>query len=1105
MSESGKAVFLSYASQDAEAAKKICDALRSAGVEVWFDQNELRGGDAWDQKIRRQIKECALFVPVISANTDARPEGYFRLEWKLAVDRSHLLADDHPFLFPIVVGDVHDATARVPEKFREVQWTRVRLDESPAELAARVARLLGGELEPGRPRPGTRGEGLASPKKDKKGFEKWWWLIFPIMGMSVPIIGLLKREPRPPPAPAVESAAKPEPKSVVPARSKARRLADQAFSLSVDKYDSTLDDFTTADALMKRAVALDADDGEILARSAQLQFMFRNRGFDYSPERIALGRQQAERAVRLVPDSAEAHVALSLAYRYTGNTAAMIEPLRRAVELDPQHARAQLWLGSRLTELGQAEEGRALHERARGNAEWAPLADYYGFLYNFGHLRFAEADVQVRRSFSARPSANSAGGIALLHLAWTGDLDKAVQELKGVPPVFLNTPRIVTLATLVHLHRRAPDEALRVLDRLPDEFIRDSWFTGPKALLVGRAHALANRTQAARLAWESGLRFVEEALQREPAEPAIHRARGELLALLGRTEEAMAAARTFDELTRGAVQNWVFSTATIHATLGRADLAVPKLAATLGAKTSGWPLTRTLLRQDPRWDPIRNDPAFAALLIEPAAASAPSVAHENAATPVDDKSVAVLAFANLSDDKANEYFSDGISEELLNVLAKVPGLKVSARTSAFYFKGKNTPIPEIARQLGVAYVVEGSVRRSGDRVRITTQLIKAADGFRVWNDTFTRDLQDIFAVQDEIAGLIAKSLSLQLGASSARKVTAVNPQAFELYVQGRQAWSLRTPEGFARAEQLLNRALELAPDFVRARAALIDVVQMRSLRERNVGTFGTRHSPEIEQRLAQVRAVLAIDPDLAEAYSTLGQALDSQWRRDEAGQAYRRATELNPNYATGRHWYGMHLAERGLMDEALAELKAACDLDPFSFIILDNYGWLLNLAGRRSEALQMLDRAAALNPGFDQTARAKAAALAALGRRAEAEVIARQLKNNQRELDVWTLGSVGLHAEAKALLARMDPRDVTNRFQALLSAGERDAALDALADPSGASKGDTIDLLYQPIFDPIRSDPRFIQYLTVLGIADAHARAQAWRRAHPPEEARGRP
>jgi hypothetical protein len=138
------AVFLSYASQDCAAARKICEALRTAGLEVWFDQSELVGGDAWDQKIRKQIKECALFVPVISANSQAREEGYFRREWNLAVARTLDMADDKAFLVPVVIDDTVDATARVPEKFREVQWTRIRGGEAGPAFSERVSRLLNG-------------------------------------------------------------------------------------------------------------------------------------------------------------------------------------------------------------------------------------------------------------------------------------------------------------------------------------------------------------------------------------------------------------------------------------------------------------------------------------------------------------------------------------------------------------------------------------------------------------------------------------------------------------------------------------------------------------------------------------------------------------------------------------------------------------------------------------------------------------------------------------------------------------------------------------------------------------------------------------------------
>ena len=146
MTASSQAVFLSYASQDAAAAQRICDALHAAGLEVWFDQSELRGGDAWDASIRRQIKKCALFVPVISANTQAREEGYFRLEWKLAVDRSHFIVDDKAFLLPVVIDATIDGEARVPEKFREVQWTRLPAGETSAAFAEQVHRLLLGSV-----------------------------------------------------------------------------------------------------------------------------------------------------------------------------------------------------------------------------------------------------------------------------------------------------------------------------------------------------------------------------------------------------------------------------------------------------------------------------------------------------------------------------------------------------------------------------------------------------------------------------------------------------------------------------------------------------------------------------------------------------------------------------------------------------------------------------------------------------------------------------------------------------------------------------------------------------------------------------------------------
>ena len=1096
MSDPGKAVFLSYASQDAEAAKRIADALRASGVEVWFDaEGGLEHGDEWDAKIRRQIKECVLFIAVISANTQAREEGYFRIEWDLAAERARGIASGVAFILPIVIDDTREPDALVPDRFRKVQWTRLPGGAVPPDVKARFLKLWShrtGVLNHQAERsPGveSRPEPPAKPRA----------ILYVAAGLVVAAVaGWLALKPGTKPAVAAVGPA-------APARlSEAERLTAQARALIDDDLMAGRENFRLADEFCRRAVALDAADGEAWATAARVSGLILQSRYEMTPERKEMAKSQVERAHRLAPDSVETGLASAVYLGVSREFPEAEQLLRKLITRVPTDRRLWHHLASIYLANDRLEDALALFAEASAYLAGDPRAESIRATVLVRMGRYREADLVIDRLLARSPTKEAYTRRVTILGFYRCDMPAAGKFLEQIPPQLLKEDGLINLAAEIWLRLGDGEKALKVLEKAPRDFLEEGFEVRPKGFVVGYALQVAGRPTAAQAEWRQALVVMEKRLAGNPNQPLLLFWQGMLQALTGQKALALETRKLYREL-EAKPDPWFDAMLLVAA--GDNEQAIRGLL-------EGWPKANFNLRSDIRGDlryapwlaAIRSDPRIQALIAEHTAAIELDRAGP-AAGPVvpkvDDKSVAVLAFANLSDDKVNEYFSDGISEELLNVLAKVPGLKVTARTSSFHFKGKDTPIPEIAKQLGVAYVVEGSVRKAGDKVRIMAQLIKAADGFHVWSDTFTRDIKDVFAVQDEIAGLIAKNLSLKLGTSSSRTALAVNPQAFELYVQARQAWSLRTPEGFVRAEQMLDRALELAPDFVRARAALIDVVQMRRLRERKVGSFGQRHAPEIDQRLEQVRGVLAIDPDLAEAYSTLGQTLDSQWQRDEAGRAYRRATELNPNYATGRHWYGMHLAELGHMDEALAELKAACDLDPFSFIILDNYGWLLNLAGRNREAVQMLDRAAALNPGFDQTARAKAAALAALGRRAEAEALARQLRNFQRELDVWTLGLVGLHDEAAALLHRMDPGDVTNRFQALLSAGQREAALAALADPSGASKGDSIDTLFQPIYDPVRTDPRFLQYLSTLGLAEAHTRAQAWRRSHPPEKPEG--
>jgi TolB-like protein/cytochrome c-type biogenesis protein CcmH/NrfG len=1094
-----RAVFLSYASQDAEAARRICEALRAAGVEVWFDQSELVGGDAWDQKIRKQIKECALFVPIISAATQARSEGYFRLEWKLAVDRSHLMADDQTFLFPVVIDDTPDATARVPDKFRDVQWTRLNVKDRPETLAKRVAELLGAGADVGRGLPTPPGQsgvrtsaGSGDPALQRTRGPSWIRVVSIIGGILIGLIYAIRgvieparvREAKP----AAVAPASPPPAAVM---SPARQLAEKA-RLLIDALDSTADDFATAEGLVKRALELEQNDGEIWAISSRLNSMFLSRSFDSGPSRRETARSQSERALKLVPDSVEVLLAVARVNRNTDAPRAEAA-LRQALVLAPKDGRLLLNLGSLYRVQNRLEEAMTHYERAAAVPDVMPLARYDQYLATFYQRKFAEADRYVREAATALPSANFVTGQAMVELTWRGQPDAALRVLAAAPGKVRAEPRPVIVTVLAAQMNRQPEEALMALRRFPADYVNDAWYTGPKALLVGLCEAQAGRPEAARVAWESGIALLRRRLQDTPNNPDEHLRLGELLAWSGQTEAALGEVKIFEQLTNGRGTDWTFSAARIYAALGRADEAVPLLANELVAAWPGrWPLTPALLRLDPLWDKIRGDPRFQALCVEPAA---------TAATP-EGKSVAVLAFANLSDDKANEYFSDGISEELLNVLAKVPGLKVTARTSSFHFKGMNTAIPEIAQQLGVAYVVEGSVRKSGTQVRITAQLIKAADGFHVWSDTFTRDLKDIFAVQDEIAGLIAQNLSLKLGASSSASTAAINPEAFDCYVQAVQAWNLRTQEGSRRAEELLKRALTLEPNFARAHAALAAVWGVSvEFTEPDAWSYGWRNSASLARMQQEARQAVALDPASAEAYAALGGTFPV-WQNAEGIAALRRAVELNPNYATAHQWLGYALFYDGRVDDALRELARAAELDPLSHRIHDIYARCLGLAGRHTEALAAAERALQIQPESGQANLEKGAALVGLARM-EAGVPfvlkAAALQPYQGARAVQVLARAGqldaIEQLAKSSVARANSQFEFNRR---LARHEPDAAF----TPRAVDQITMFeDLLLDPLYDFVRGDPRFLAILRELNLTDAHQRAQAWRKAHPPEKA----
>lgn len=634
------AIFLSYASQDAEAARRICEALRTAGLEVWFDQSELRGGDAWDASIRKQIKECALFVPIISANTNAREEGYFRLEWKLAVDRSHLMADNKAFFFPVILGGVAEPAALVPDKFRERQWSRLNDDATITAFAERVAKLLAGSASPGKNAP-----------------------------QAAPV---------------------------------------------------------------------------------------------------------------LVPAA----------------------------------------------------------------------------------------------------SSNSSA---------------------------------------------------------------------------------------------------------------------------------------------------------------------------------------------------KNDPM---------------------------PSIAVLAFANRSASADDEYFSDGLADELLNVLAKIQGLRVAARTSAFSFKGKSDDVATIGKKLNVATVLEGSVRKSGNRVRISVQLIKVDDGFHLWSESYDRTLDDIFAVQDDIAQAVVTELRAALlgkdaatsGASVAEEIQistrarSDNPEAQRLILQARFYRQKRRPADIKRSIALSEEAVALDPHYADAHACLADAWQTMSLYGASNATDGNTVLAYSNRARVSAEAALALDTTLASPHVVLSSRARFVDHDRVAGlREAKLAQALAPNDGLVLHALGHQLMEDGQFTESEAVLSRAVQLDPLSIQTRISYAMLANWGGQPQEALRRVCEALAIDESSWIAHTQLSRVLSALGEYAgavEAFAHSRKLLGEHEAAAFFRaqFASGGWKGYLVAIVnASHYGVSLMQIARAQIELGRIDDAFvtfDAMIDNYDQSSG---WLKHEPGLAPVRGDPRFKAVLLRAG------------------------
>ncbi|MEO6002909.1 MAG: TIR domain-containing protein [Opitutus sp.] len=1111
------AVFLSYASQDAEAARKICAALRSGGVEVWLDADGgLEHGDEWDAKIRRQIKECVLFIPLISANTQARHEGYFRIEWELAAQRAMGIASGVAFILPVVIDGTREPDALVPDRFRAVQWTKLPGGVVPPEVQARFLKLwshrtgalkpeakvgVGASLDDARELAPGYGRRPVTPLP-KRSPVTYALLAFGLLVAGCVAYVVLKpnrnsREIAASSASAPALDGKTAGQSAAAQQSESDKLVDKVW-VQLNKTELSRAELEIADSHGKRATELDPNDADAWAAWSQVDSWFVAHGLDTTAERREAARNKAAKALQLAPANYEARLAQAC-YLVRGggdlvapsDTRAAEKLLQSLLRERSDEPRALLALGILQSNAGRASEARATYDRLAGNPTFAVIAWNEIGWADLVAGNYAEAEVAADRSIALQSYWGNLTLKALLAVWWRGDLDLAKSTFDLIPAAVHQEDDGVANDCQLLFFRREPEALLRLLDGVPRDWLHSNAYDGPKAFWAAAAQEQLGRPERARLQWQTALTQIERRLADRPDADALLRLKATALAALGQGAEADRIVQLAREsVSAGSIQSFVRDVAT--------QLRLGHSAAALDLLEHEPRLTAAACRITPQFDALRSQPRFQALLarLDSDPRASPQAAKVTATHALDEKSVAVLAFANLSDDKGNEYFSDGISEELLNVLAKIPGLKVTARTSAFFFKGKQVSVADIAQQLGVAYVVEGSVRKQGDRVRITAQLIKASDGFHVWSDTFTRELKDIFAVQDEIAGLIAQQMQLKLGVKQPARV--VDPEAHRLVLEARFYWNQRGDQNFDRTEALLKQALAIDPDFAAAHAAMADLWVMRAAYRATEGLSDV--STELRAVQASVTRALELDSTRIEPYATKAYSLMMEGKLVESGQWFDRALKLRPDDPTVRFWHALHLMNRGEIAAAANEYERARRSDPLSFIIAFLSAQCAQALGRTQDALGLLQNAHELRlGGFVPAQGVRAMLLWQTGKTDEAIALARVVRSSwpagprwQADADaLWVLREAGLKEEATTLsdkLLKELPAESSQRGWVLLTLGRMDEALPYLEHQPNLNR---FQMAWNPHFDPWRNDPRFRQLLKKLNWENEYDRARA--------------
>jgi TolB-like protein/DNA-binding winged helix-turn-helix (wHTH) protein/Flp pilus assembly protein TadD len=468
------------------------------------------------------------------------------------------------------------------------------------------------------------------------------------------------------------------------------------------------------------------------------------------------------------------------------------------------------------------------------------------------------------------------------------------------------------------------------------------------------------------------------------------------------------------------------------------------------------------------------------------------LSHSRGSAPTGIRSLAVLPLENLSGDAAQNYFADGMTDELITDLSQISALRVISRTSVMVYKGARKPLPQIARELNVDAVVEGSVLRSGDQVRITAQLIEASTDKHLWSQSYEGELRDTLALQNRVASAIADQIRINLTPreqAALKNVKVVNPEAYESYLKGRYFWNKRTADGLKAALAYFKQSVEEDPQYAQAYSGLADTYALLGDWQYAVMT------PKEAFPKAKAAAIKAVELDnaLGEAHNSLAFVLDGfDWDFDSAGKEFRRAIELNPGYATAHHWYAWHLSLLGRFDEAIAEMRKAENLDPLSLIINADLAELLGLAHSYDESIRQSRKTIEMDPNF--------------------AVAHNQLAQVYLQKHMYDEAVAELKKAVE--LSGSSPTCVANLARAYIASGKRSEAVKLLDDLKKrsnpgysnaseiamiyASLGDTDQamnwlergyeerfnpgVLLRPGFDPLRSDPRFQNLVHRIGL-----------------------